>query len=382
MLSKLSNTLSLRALGVAAALALCPAGVFAQVTPAKSHTPPDDTPSVSVGTVIFTDWTYQDAPKATDADGNSYNPSRFEVTRGYINVTGKLSHLFSFRVTPDIASRLSTAASSTAVGQTIATKASTNYDGNLVFRLKYAFGQLNLDDWLPKGSWVRIGQQQTPYVDFYEHIYDYRFQGTIFPEREGYLTSSDPGLSARIAFPNNYGDVHVGVYNGEGYSHAELNGQKAFQARVALRPLPKHDVLKGLQVVGFMDSDSYQKGDPRDRYIASLTFDQKYLQAGADYLTTKDQVTANTREIKGKGYSFWISPQTKGGAALLFRYDNFEPNESSGGHRKRYIGGLGYWFHIQKGHAALLADMEKVDNDTKLNKANEKRFSIHFLFES
>ena len=35
-----------------------------------------------------------------------------------------------------------------------------------------------------KGTWVRLGIQQTPFVDYAEGIYRYRFQGTTFTERE------------------------------------------------------------------------------------------------------------------------------------------------------------------------------------------------------
>ena len=54
---------------------------------------------------------------------------------------------------------------------------------SLVFRIKYAYAQFNLDDWMTRGSWVRLGIQQTPWVDFEEGIYRYRFQGTVFAER-------------------------------------------------------------------------------------------------------------------------------------------------------------------------------------------------------
>jgi len=63
-------------------------------------------------------------------------------------------------------------------------------------------------------------------VAYEEGIYRYRFQGTIFVDREGFLTSSDLGASLHWAFPQNYGDVHVGVYNGEGYTSSEKNDQK------------------------------------------------------------------------------------------------------------------------------------------------------------
>ena len=89
--------------------------------------------------------------------------------------------------------------------------------------------QVNLDEWTTPGTWVRFGQGHTPYVDYEEGIYRYRFQGTTFPEREGYLTSSDAGASFHYSFPNNYGDVHTGIYNGEGYHAPEANNQPSLQ---------------------------------------------------------------------------------------------------------------------------------------------------------
>src|SRR5256885_2784721 len=90
---------------------LMPAAVFAQVTPAAGSTPPDDTPSVKVGVTIYTDYTYTDEPTAQDADHNTIHPSAFNVSRAYVNVTGSLSHLFAFRVTPDVTRETGTGSS-------------------------------------------------------------------------------------------------------------------------------------------------------------------------------------------------------------------------------------------------------------------------------
>ena len=63
----------MRRFAVAAALLGSFASVppaFAQVTPAAGYTPPDDTPSIKVGVTIYTDFTYQQSPEATDADAN------------------------------------------------------------------------------------------------------------------------------------------------------------------------------------------------------------------------------------------------------------------------------------------------------------------------
>src|SRR4030095_12093887 len=178
---------------------------FSQVTPAAGLTPPDDTPSIRLGTTFYGNYTFQQSPKVTDADGNSVYLNSFDVTRTYINITGNINHRIAFRLTPDI---------SRATGST-----ATN-NNSLVFRVKYAYGQFNLDDWTGnwKQTWVRIGANQTPFVDWEEGVYRYRFQGTVFSERVGRLTSSAFGASFHTNFPSHYGEIHTGVYNGEGYT--------------------------------------------------------------------------------------------------------------------------------------------------------------------
>src|SRR5580765_8097066 len=74
----------------------------AQVTPAAGYTPPDDTPSIKVGVTFYGDYTYTQSPQTTDADGNVINPSAFNVSRSYINITGNISHIVNFRITPDV----------------------------------------------------------------------------------------------------------------------------------------------------------------------------------------------------------------------------------------------------------------------------------------
>src|SRR5215510_15670544 len=73
-----------------------------QVTPAAGYTPPDDTPRINLGMTLWPSYTYQTEPEITDAAGNSVNRSAFDVGRAYINITGQLSHIVAFRITPDI----------------------------------------------------------------------------------------------------------------------------------------------------------------------------------------------------------------------------------------------------------------------------------------
>src|SRR6267378_1877121 len=276
----------------------------AQITPAAGYTPPDDTPSIRVGAVLYADYTYTLDPKTADADGNLIHFSQFNVTRSYINITGNISHIVAFRITPDISRE---------------TSATSSLSGSLEFRIKYAYAQFNLDDWMTKGSYARFGIQQTPWLDYAEGIYRYRFQGTMFVEREGYFASADAGASFHYQLPSNYGDVHVGIFNGENYNRAEPNDQKGLMVRATVRPLPAGAmVLRGIRASVFYDGDHYVKDAPRNRFIGGLNFEHTYLVAGFEYLSTKDQPTITRTSVEGKGYSIWATPKSpQGWEALL-----------------------------------------------------------------
>jgi hypothetical protein len=337
-------------------IATLSAAASAQVTPAAGYTPPDDTPSVKVGVTIYTDYTYQSNPTATDTDGNVINPSGFNVSRSYINITGNLNHLVSFRITPDVTRESGLV--------TLGTGSSVSND-SLVFRIKYAFGQLNLDDWLPKGSWIRFGIQQTPLLDYEEGIYRYRFQGTTFTEREGFYNSADAGVSFHTNFPNNYGEIHAGLYNGEGYAKPEVNDRHAFDIRGTLRPFAQAaPVMRGLRVTGYYVADDYVQGAPRTRAVGQVTFEHKYLNAGFDAIDAHDQTSITKANVEAKGWSFWATPRAPkadgSSLELLLRYDHMVPNEAALVQtRQRTIAGLAYWLKTAGSiQSALMLDYD------------------------
>src|SRR5438093_7820918 len=287
-----------------------------QVTPAAGSTPPDDTPSIRVGAVIYPDYTYTLNPETTDGAGNTIHFSQFNVSRSYINITGNISHIVGFRITPDIARETSTF---------------SNLVGSLEFRVKYAYAQFNIDDLMTKGTYARFGIQQTPWLDFAENIYRYRFQGTMFVEREGYFASADAGASFHYQLPSNYGDVHVGVFNGENYNKAEVNDQKAIMIRGTVRPFATMDPrLRGVRATVFYDGDNYIKYAERTRFIGQLTYEHPFVVAGFEYLSAHDQPSATRVDVKGTGYSIWATPRSKTGLEALLRYDHQTPNTASG----------------------------------------------------
>jgi hypothetical protein len=373
------------------------AGVHAsaQVTPAAGYTPPDDTPSIRLGMTLFPAYTVQTDPEITDAAGESVNRSAFDVNRAYINITGQLSHIIAFRITPDITRESSLLSLGT--GNAVA-------NDSLVFRIKYAYGQFNLDDWMARGSWVRLGIQQTPWVDFEEGIYRYRFQGTVFAERVPLpttMTSADAGVSFHYNFASNYGDVHVGFFNGENYQRTETNNQKGFELRGTVRPFATGmPVLRGIRAHYVYYNDAYVSEGERQRWMGNVTYEHKNVNLGFDYLDADDQPLPTAANIPSNGYSIWATPRIpfEDGSSweALLRYDHWTPNTTdtlapastapvfgstllSDQHQNRMIFGVAYWFpHQGNVSAAILVDYDgqSLDNITT---PEIKTVSVHGL---
>lgn len=339
---------------VAVLTALMPRMANAQVTPAAGFTPPDDTQSIGVGAVVFYDYTFTNSPKATDAAGNAVKANAFNVARTYLNVTGRVSSIVSFRITPDI---------------TRETGSGGSLDGSMSVRLKYGYAQFTLDRFT--GAWrntyVRVGMQQTPFIDAEEPVYRYRFQGTVFAERDGGMSSADYGVSFHTNLPGNYGDVHAGVYNGEGYTRAEANDQKAVMIRGTVRPRPFGSALaRGFRVTGYYHRDRVMAGADRNRYMTSVWLEQRRYNAGFDYLRRSDEASPTATRVTSDGYSFFVTPffKEKGnGFEALVRVDSFRPNTATANARQnRTIAGVAYWFPHPGGNAtaALLLNYEQV----------------------
>lgn len=348
-------------------------GVNAQTAQPAGSAPAADTPSIRVGAVLFTDWTIQISPRTVDADGNAIRPNAFNVTRSYINLTGQLSPRLLFRLTPDI------------VRATDATASASN--GSLVFRVKYAFAQFNLDQWM-HGSFVRLGIQQTPWLDFDEHLYRYRFQGTMFAEREGYLTSADAGASFRYELPDGYGDLHAGVYNGEGYARAETNDRKAVMVRGSLRPLPASasPLARGLRASLFYDADSYVRSAERRRFLAAVTLEHRRVNAAFEYLRSQDRRSATqpslSVDVRGEGFSVWATPRAPKGWEGLLRYDHLRPDAAAPTEtRSRAILGLAYWLPLEGGvSSAVMLDYDgQTFHDSAPAVPKQSRVALHAL---
>lgn len=358
-----------RGVAIAASL-LLPVPCSAQATSAPAQAPapaPADTPSIKVGVLIFADYTIQQQPKVQDSDGNDVTLSAFQIGRSYINVTGNITRHISFRLTPDITRE-------TGVGSSL--------NGSYTFRLKYAYAQWNLERHLTKGSFARFGMQPTPWIEFIDSVYRYRFQGPTFEDREGFLPSADVGASFRYSLPGDYGDVHAAVFNGETYGRAEVNDQKSVQLRGTIRPLPSQPVLHGLRLTGFWDRDAYVKNADRRRAIVGMTFEHPHMHAGFNYLATTDQTSASARAIDGRGWSAFVTPITGRGWEGLLRFDRIAPDrQAAGRNRQRTIAGVAYWFAQQGTVAtALMFDVDNVTFEGFTSpQPTQRKYAVHAM---
>lgn len=356
-----------QAIAAAFVLALAGGGVAsAQQTPAATPAPAD-TPTIKIGVMIFADYTVTQQPKSVDSDGNTVTLSAFQIGRSYINVTGNITRHISFRLTPDI---------------TRETGPGSALNGSYTFRLKYAYAQWSLDDHMTTGSFARFGMQPTPWIEFIDSVYRYRFQGPTFEDREGFLSPADVGASFHYSLPGNYGDFQAAVFNGETYSRPEVNDQKSVQLRGTVRPAPGRGVLRGLRVTGFWDHDAYVKSADRRRAIVGVTFEHRYLNAAFDFLETRDQMSVTRTAAEGKGWSAFVTPKTSRGWEGLVRFDHLQPSKAAlAQKRKRAIAGVAYWFTHQGPVATAL--MFDVDNATfdgfSPVQPTQRKFAVHAL---
>jgi len=319
-------------------------------TPAPAAEP--DYPIVRVGVLSYVQYDYELRNR------DEFNA--FDLTRGYINVNGQLASNVRFRVTPDV--RRVT---------------DSSLAGTLVFRIKYAF--VELDNLTGARSWVRFGAHQTPWLDFEESINRYRVQGTVFSERESLIPgSSDFGVGLFTPV-GKYVDIQAGVYNGEGYAQTDTNKYKSAQGRLTLRPFAGRGIANGFRLSGFYNAGWYAADRPRRLGIVMGSFEHTYLVATLQYLKATENPSALTpRDIDRNGSSGFIEVrQGMSGWAGIARVDLFDPDNALGDNsQRRVIAGGAYWFVWPRSRVGLVLTNERVHYDAAAARPRENRLLL------
>jgi len=313
-----------------------PASPAQTQTPTAAPAPAPSYPTIRVGVLSYIQYNAE----LKNRDG--YNA--FDLTRGYINVTGDLSPRISYRITPDVR-RISDG----------------SLAGSLILRIKYGFLQLRGP---AAGSWLRFGVHQTPWLDFEESINRYRVQGTVFSEREGTIPGSgDFGIGYFTPLPTNHGEVQVGVYNGEGFTRNEATKHKSVQGRMTVRPFPGKGLAQGLRAHGFYDLGWYDRDRPRRHGIVMGSYEHPRVVATAQWLTATERPLATmTSDAERRGYSAFLElRQGPTGWAGLVRAETFDPDTSrADDDHTRVIAGAAYWLRPSGSTIGLVFTIEDV----------------------
>ena len=301
--------------------AVGPALIFTvAAVPLAAQAPPP--PQVTVSGVVYAQYLYQLKDSLGAGDQN-----QFSVQRAYINVIGRFSGGLLTRVTADVAPQ--------------------GAPGNQQLRLKYAFAA-----WTPAGSALtyKFGLLHTPWLDWEEALWDYRMQGTMALDRNGYATAADFGAGIDGKWKDDQVNGQFTVVNGEGYSGSGPAGDKRkdVQARVSVRLLNTDDNSRvgGLRLTGYAGLGKYTGGGDRNRFVGMLSYRSKQFTLAGELASTKDTISpVNTNpDATGRVISgFGVLHFPKSAVAVIARVDVVDPNTSASGDRlTRVIGGLSY----------------------------------------
>jgi len=288
-------------------------------------------PVVTFGVVSFLQYS------AELHEQNGYNA--FDVTRGYFNVKARLTDHVSVRFTPDV--RPTTDAS---------------LDRNLALRLEYA----SLDAQVSDGVSIMFGLHETPWLTFEESLNRYRVLGPFFAERLG-LIPGPTDLGASVRATRGRTEVHVGVYNGEGYGRAEADKYKSVDGRVTLRPFAEDSAAGHVSISGFYQYGWYARDRPRNVAIVMGSYEVPNVVATAQYLSATDNPFV-ARDVERRGLSFFgEGRQGPTGWAAVGGLDLFDPDASNDSDsRRRYIFGGAHWSPVGRGRLGVVVTLEQV----------------------
>jgi hypothetical protein len=305
----------------------------------------------------------------------------FTLKRGYFGIRTKLNNTFSIRYTQDI------------------TLDQEGGDaGNVEIRLKYLYLKGKLD-FIPalSYSYFEVGMVHRPWLEFEQHINQFRVQGRMYVEKYDIIGSADFGLTVAGYFggeidqeyqrkvnskeTGRYGSFALGVFNGGGYHAIEQNNNKTFESRVTLRPLP--DLLPGLQLSHGFAFGLGNVAEDIPEFVMNvfmLSTESIHHKATAQYYFGRGNDAGEMIDELGlarpaEGYSFFgelYLPKTD--FSLFGRYDYFSDNKGQSAENKTVIGGIAYRFLKNK----VLLDFQRSDYSGSIVNYYELALEIGF----
>ncbi|MEW6336611.1 MAG: hypothetical protein AB1625_04335 [Acidobacteriota bacterium] len=309
-----------------------------------------------------------------DGESGNTDTSKFTIKRGYINVEAKITPWMSARITPDT---------------------TIDSSGDIKVRLKYAYAKFASPDlgFVTRPE-VEVGVAHMPWLDFEEHINNYRLQDTMFMERNGLFNSADVGVtfmgllggtvsdeyqtSVSKDYPGKWGSFAFGVYNGGGYHASEANTDKVIEGRLTVRPLP--EIVPGLQISYFGVRGKGNTAAEPDWTLdaAMLSFEHRHFVltgtlADGEGNQKGDAVDASGTALRRDGWSVFAEVKLGPKWGLIGRYDAWDPNtQVDNDGNERTVAGVVY--HLGKGNDVLL-DYDTVSHE-RAGKPDDSRVQL------
>lgn len=283
---------------------------------------------IKIGATFFGDWAYYSktgfGPQfLTQMNGEGPGNdgfNTFDVTRTYLNVLYTPTDSVTFRLTPNIYRAINTSAGAQADGSGAQIGSSNN--GNLTFRLKYAYLQFNHpfkgSSAFGKGN-IRLGQTMNPLVDWEEGLYGYRFVN-LTPWN--YLSLSSTYVGAQVNGPimvngKEYVDYQIGVFNTASFHAIEQNDKKQIMGRMTFYPFGTHADRTGL---GFTIFENYgyntKTPDTKSTPLNRLAILGHYQSANKRYLIAGEYDLGRNAISTGQMFSS-AGPTSTGSYAWL-----------------------------------------------------------------
>ncbi|MGH9655503.1 MAG: hypothetical protein ACRD6B_18825 [Bryobacteraceae bacterium] len=307
---------------------------------------------------------------------NHYNS--FDITRTYINFFYRPNDMITLRFTPNIYRQVDVSGAQ-AFGKNAAISSSSN--GNLGFRLKYAyidFNKLFSGSTAFKKDKLTFGQTTNPLVDWEEGLYGYRYT-SLTPWNYLSLRSTYRGVSLHGPIELNGKedlDYDLGVFNQASFHSIEFDDKKQVMARLTWYPFGTSVDRTGLGLTGFYDY-GYSNHTPDTRstplYRVALlmhyqSHSKRYELAGEYDLGRNAFSAGNLFSGSGPADQFGLGPTI---------YANFSSLTSAilGGDRTRQQG-FDVFGHVAVGHSPfkLFGLYQYFQPNTKISGTNPLDF--------
>ena len=155
-------------------------------------------------------------------------------------------------------------------------------------------------------------------------------------------------------------EVHVGVYNGEGYGRAEADRYKSLDGRATFRPFAEDSAAGNVSLSGFYQYGWYARDRPRNVAIVMGSYEQPHVAVTAQYLSATDNPFVAV-DVERRGLSFFgEGRQGPTGWAGVGGLDLFDPDANNDGdQRRRYIFGGAHWNQVGRGRLGVVVTLEQ-----------------------